>query len=375
MNHTNRTTQGSRTMNGTTDSNSRPHLELSESEIENELLVSALHATQEKLEEATIQLETNLDLVDKLSRRLARLNTKFPNYWEARSIKYKISEVTPGSKKIQWEVVETELAGKSYELINFETTCKNGLAGIKILSSSKGLDFFSLHNQSKELSCSPVNGSYSAPENKLISSIGTSDWKIIRDLVKKLKFSLTTNVFPDMPEDAVKELANGLNTLSAVLEKWPSVLRYDNVELTQYTNSSEYQALGLRFTNIELASKKCPSFSYYLSSVNEPSNSFGQFPRLEFHENMSENFEKWFCETSDDRGQRLELRFASPNQMDIDVWKKLSSSDQFFIAANISTLPDILQTLRSKGSADLDWDAWLKMSSHLNKILASTLNP
>lgn len=347
--------------------------ELDEIEIENEILLSALHITQEKLEETTAELEASLKLVRKLSDTINRISSQFPHYWDAQSIQHDFVNTVSKSNKIKWVVTDTELAGRNYELIEFETTYRNGLTELKIKDSSKGFDFFSLYPSKNELNCSPVNGSYSAPENKLLSSIGTSDWKAIKELVKKLKNSLTTNQFSNIPSDVTKHIVSGLNTLGIILEKWPTVLRYDNLELFHTVNSSEYQSLGLKLINVEFSSKSLPSFSYHLSSVNEPGKSFGQFPRLEFYEDTKAHFEKWFCETADTRGNRLELRFAYPNQMDVGVWKKLSSNDQLLIAANISKLPETLKTLQSKGNKGLDFDAWVALSANLSKILSSAL--
>jgi len=345
----------------------------SQQALENDLLVSALHTTQEQLERTSIELCEKKLAIETLTSKLNRLYAKFPNYWEVESVKYSISEDNTGARKIIWNISETELNNKTYKSLQFETALSEGVTGIKILNSSQGLDYFKSNPKTLHLSCLPVNGSFAAENNKRISSIGTSDWKAIKDLVIKLRAALINSEFPEIPKDFSNDLAAGLNRLKHVFDNWPNVLRYDAIELKRHTQTDEYQALELSISNLEIESTLIPSFTYRISSVNEPGKHFGQFPRLEFDQDTSTSFDNWFKETSDHRGNRLELRFADPDQMDVGVWKKLSQRDQLLIAANISTLPDAMRKLKDQGNTGLDWDAWEKLSAKLKKILANTV--
>ncbi|MEE1918372.1 hypothetical protein V0R52_18440 [Pseudomonas asiatica] len=340
---------------------------------ENELLIKALHNTQEQLERVSIELYEKKCAIDALSSKLEKLYAKYPNYWEADSICHSIIEDKSGKRKITWTVSKTELSNKKYNSLKFETEVHNGITGIKFHKSCEDLDFFKNNPKASELNCLPVNGSYSIENNKFISSIGSSDWKAINDLISKLKAALINNEFPEIPKDLSQDISNGLGSLKHVFDNWPKIIRYDAIELIQHIHSTEYQALDLSISNLEIESVFVPKFSYRVSSVNEPGKNFGQFPRIEFDENSAVSFEKWFPETSDHRGNRLELRFADPDEMDISVWKKLSQRDQILIAANISILSDTLKKLKAKSNTELGWDAWVKLSEKLKKILAHAL--
>ncbi|MDD1984025.1 hypothetical protein [Pseudomonas asiatica] len=336
---------------------------------ENERLIIALHNTQEKLERISIELSEKARTIDILAAKLERYQAKFPDYWNASSITY-IYEEENGDRKVIWTVTDTELGNNHYSFIQFETAIHDGVTGIKFL---QGLHYFKSHPNASTLNCLPVKGAYSAETNKSISAIGTSDWKAVKDLARKLQSALSNDEFPEIPKNYSTELANGLTTLKSVLEKWPKVPRYDTVELSGHIESDQYQALDLTIDNLEVESIKIPQLSYRLSSVNEPGKPFGQFPRLEFDETTADIFEKWFIETSDHRGSRLELRFADPDQMDVTTWRKLSQRDQLLIAANISALPQILKYLKNHAGNSLDWSAWEKISTKLKNILANTI--
>ncbi|WP_207870427.1 hypothetical protein [Pseudomonas sp. 51_B] len=357
-------------LNGVANADS---VDSSQQALENDLLVSALHTTQEQLERTTIELcEKNLT-IEKMTSKLNRLLAKFPDYWEAESIDYSISEDNNGVRKIIWSVSDTELGNNYYKYLQFETALSGGVTGIKILNTSQGLDFFKFNTRAKYLNCLPVNGAYSAENNKCISSIGTSDWKAIKDLASKLRAALINNEFPEIPNDFNTDVASGLNRLKHVFDHWPNIPRYDAIELKESVHTDEYQALDISISNLEVDSSLIASFTYRISSVNEPGKHFGQFPRLEFGESTTNCFDNWFKETSDHRGNRLELRFADPDQMDIGVWKKLSQRDQLLIVANISILPEALKKLKDQGNIGLDLDAWEKLSAKVKKILASTV--
>lgn len=361
------------TLNGAVNDQSHDDGDSSHRMLENDLLITALHATQEKLERTSIELsEKKLEIMT-LASKLERLYKRFPNYWDAVSISYTVSEEIAGQRKITWTVCDSELGNNFYKLIKFETAIHDGVTSIKFLKGSQGLNHFKSNPNLSVLNCLPVNGSYAAENNKCISSIGTTDWKAIKDLAKKLQFALANNEFPEIPKDYSAALANGLTTLRNVFDKWPKVLRYDTIELTNNIKSEEYQALDIKITNLEIESLKVPELCYRISSVNEPGKPFGQFPRLEFGKDTVDIFENWFKETSDHRGDRLELRFADPDQMDIATWKKLSQRDQLLVAGNISVLPQALKELKIHAKNSLDWSAWEKLSTKLKNILAATL--
>src|SRR5690606_3325920 len=103
---------------------------------------------------------------------------------------------------------------------------------------------------------------------------------------------------------------------------------------------------------------------YRLATVNEPGQPVGKNPRLEFPQCAQYTLKSWFAETADDRGSRLELRFAQPDAMDTEVWERLATEDQNHIAGLLSTLPMQLDDLQQAQQATTQpWEAWRSMAN------------
>ncbi|WP_368607861.1 hypothetical protein [Pseudomonas fulva] len=349
-------------------------LHTSDTSIENELIIKSLHDTQEQVEQLTAELRKKDLAIKSLEDKLEKMRAKYPNYWEAASISYSVKKNKTGSNFVSWTVTNTELGNKNYSLLSFDTEIYEGLTSIKFNKTSKDLYFFKNDPSAQELNCLPVNGSYTTENNRIISSIGSSDWRAINDLITKIIFGLLNDDFSKIPQELAQKLARGLQALKAVFEKWPKVIRYDSIRLAQKTNTPEYQSVDVAVSNLEIESEIIAEFSYRVSSVNEAGKNFGQYPRLEFYQNSASKFDKWFVETSDDRGSRMELRFADPEDMDMSTWKKLSIRDQVFILANTSILPDAFKNLASTHNPGLATGEWTALTEKITKIMKNAMN-
>jgi len=351
------------------------HQALHDLELENELIVFQLHQTQEELEQATYTLIKNEQEINELKKRVNRLTQRNPDFWEVESIEAEVTENTTERKTIQWKVVDTYLGNEPYSELRFKTSYHNGITGITFQrNDSSEIIFFKTNKTCQELTCLPVNGAFSLEGNTTISALGTSDWKTIKSLVPKIINVLHDDMIPNLPEQVIHDTASGLVRLQSTLNNWPNILRYDSIQLTNTTTTPEYQALDFYMENVELDSKSIADFSYRLSSVNETDKNFGQHPRLEFFEHSKSSFENWFVESDDERGRRLELRFAEPDQMDIGVWQKLSNFDRLLIAATISKLPEKIHKIKENDTNRAKWEDWIKIANMLKATLISTLN-
>ncbi|EKT4458613.1 hypothetical protein QEM35_004713 [Pseudomonas putida] len=351
------------------------HAVLGHLETENELITAALLHTQEQLEETTIKLQQKSEIISKLTAKLQKLYSKFPNYWETDAISYSIVKKKGTNKAARLEIIGAQLAGRYHPKLDLELTYFGEITEISIGNSSQGFDYFNWNPTQQELKCHPISGPYSSYNNKIISSIGSTDWKAINELVEKLHIHLIDQPPSSVPTDFVTDLVKGLSNLRHVLARWPSVLRCDSVEITNYLRTSEYQGIDIVLCNASLNGKFFQKLPYRISSVNEQGKTFGQHPRLEFHRDSAHCFDSWYGESNDDRGERLELRFAAPNEMDIKVWNNLSKDDQLLIAANILKLPEIFSTLKILSLTKFQLDPWHALSITLREILTSKMRP
>jgi hypothetical protein len=163
-----------------------------------------------------------------------------------------------------------------------------------------------------------------------------------------------------------------LGKLDAILESFPSTLRYDRVGLKREQVNPDYEHLWLRFVNLSFGGKRCPEFEFRLSCAEVRPNHFGSHPKLEFPEESSQApFEGWFIEAHDDFGAKLELRFALPEpSMDLAVWQRVSKNDRDFLAALIKHLPAILMNLKDAGvKLKRPWEDWIKMAGEMQRVV------
>jgi hypothetical protein len=169
----------------------------------------------------------------------------------------------------------------------------------------------------------------------------------------------------------VTDFAIAFAQLEREFDQLPPLLHFDGLRLGYVQEEPEYEFLTFAFEKAWYGDRMLPEFEFRFASVNVPAGSFGSNPRLEFHEGRSKAaFESWFEESRDDYGPKLELRFAQPNAMDIEVWDRLVPNDQSLVAALIAQLPVFMDHVKSDSrSIYRSWDDWIKLADDVHRIL------
>jgi hypothetical protein len=169
----------------------------------------------------------------------------------------------------------------------------------------------------------------------------------------------------------VTDLAKAFAQLQREFDQLPPLLHFDGLRLGYTQEEPEYEFLTFAFDKAWFGDRMLPAFEFRFASVNLPAGSFGSNPRLEFHEGRSKAaFERWFEESRDDYGSKLELRFAQPNAMDIEVWDRLTPNDQSLVAALIAQLPVFMNHVKPDSrSVYRNWDDWIKLADDVHNIL------
>ena len=108
-------------------------------------------------------------------------------------------------------------------------------------------------------------------------------------------------------------------------------------------------------------------------------NQFGTDLKLEFPEEFGKIIlENWFAESEDNYGSKLELRFAIPNAMDINVWDKLSQNDKNFIYNLVNLLPNRITQLSKINTNEKmfsrSFDDWINLANTIKNILNTQLS-
>lgn len=338
-------------------------------------LLSQLHSTQEQLE---IKLEEHERVSlerEKFKDLFFYALTKNSDFWFYKNITVALSEKSD-RLEVDIHLIETYINDERFDEISFRLIIVNGTAGLIFPAAKPGeptmiKKWTREQLGSQELCCLPVQGSSFENGNATLAGLGTTDWLRVRDLFKKLGyfFENNLNTIP-LSEDIIIQAGAALKNTNSILGNWPKKLRYDNVSLENSTDFDNYNALDISLHNALIGDKVIEQFRYTIATTYTDTELLQEHPRLEFSESCKDLLEHWYPETQDDRGARLELRFAYPNALDIEVWNKLSALDQVLVATLLSGIERQLSDLKIMPElSKLDTAAWHDVGNTMRKAL------
>jgi hypothetical protein len=347
---------------------------------EKELLITALHLTQESLEKNLITGAAAEATNDELSTCLAKMRSAFPGYWDYDHISAETpvhTEQASAETELQWSISNLYLDGRLIHELEFTTVLRDGIAGIvikKIAGKNGNVKLTRWPTgvaPGQDLECIPIRGSAGLGSNRILSSLSTSDWRFLKLLIDKLLELLSDEkkIALDSKVDRAA-LMVGLQNCKKILGQWPVILRYDDIELKGIVHGQQYHCFEIALSNMSLGDKIYPDFAYKISTIDGRGEPFGQNPRLEFPGSTMASFETWFAESSDQRGERLELRFALPAAMDTEVWGKLSDHDKILITALVADAPSqVLEISHNLAEKVTRREEWVGLANTIKAIL------
>ena len=357
---------------------------------ENELLLEQLHLVQEELERYYLNLKqaeadklaVSSSVAD-LEKRVARLYARNPDFWDCDQVSVLPLPADGDTQQAQWTLTGLETAGRYIPTLRLKTTLRNGVAGLVILREGDGdapLERWpSSYAHTDELPCvvtegGPLNGS-----NLALSSLSPADWDVLKKVVLYLVARLENSRPGSLPPgiDGMG-LMRGLAQFAKTLHSWPTLMRFKQISISPVTSIPNYAGLAINLSGVSLGDRRFDTLNYQLASVDSVAGQFGQDPRLEFPASAREVLSSWFAETRDDRGERLELRFAKPAVFDINVWRRLSHEDQTVVAALLTAMPMQLAALSGSGQGDALFAGhppaqWQALSAWMTRTLANSL--
>lgn len=353
-----------------------------ESEQESELLLLQLHQVQEELEHYFLKHKEAESQVAAADARWQRMLERNPDFCDYESI-----EILPGKDDqhaaIAWRLKGLNAVGRALPELGFETVVEQGIAGFVLTreadTSGPLVRWPSSAAQENEIALIPIGSKANIAQRiQTLFDLATRDWDLVQALVRLLNKALENPQVLAIPQGApVDALRSGLAKLAQIVAKFPPTFRYDAVSLKREQVNPDYEHLWLRFENPGFGRGRWPHFEFRLSCANVRPGVFGNYPKLEFPEESSQApFEAWFIEAYDDFGAKLELRFAVPESMDLEVWQRVSERDRAFLNAIVQRLPSILQTLQASGvQLKRPWDDWVKMAQLMQRIVAVRTAP
>ncbi len=342
---------------------------------ENELLLLQLHQVQEELEHYFLQHQDAQQQLQQSEKRWQHMLQRTPDYCDYEALD--VLPVEDESNSSIWQIKNLTIAGRQLPQLTFKLILEQGIAGFVFTkpADNKGpfIRWTANVKTEKELVLIPVGKDELVRQRiESLLELSVSDWDLLKALCgfieETLKQPQTVNLPKELDLDA---LVIGLNTLKNVFEKFPALIRYDQLSIKREQINPDYEHLWLHITQLAYGNKRWPEFEFRLSCANVRPNHFGAHPKLEFPEITSQNvLESWFIEAYDDFGAKLELRFAMPAAMDLEVWQRFSEVDKNFLVALIARLPNMLTDLQSAGvKIKRPWQDWIDMSQAMLTIL------
>ncbi|CAE6518431.1 conserved hypothetical protein [Nitrosomonas nitrosa] len=353
--------------------------QLNKTQAENsELLLLELHHAHLESEHYFQQYQDTLTLLQAAEGRWQRLLQRNPAYLD-----YETIEILPTSDDkeidslVAWRLTNFSAADRHFPILEFKTLLERGVAGFifpRLESDNAPLTRWpTLAKEQNELLLMPAATTTTLQQRaEILLDLATSDWNLLQALTTLLIETLASSTILEEQTDLQPETFRaGLEKLSQILRKFPPTLRYDHVQLKREQVNPDYEHLWFHFDNLSFDGKYWPEFEFRLACANVQPDRFGFHPKLEFPEEGGKTpFEAWFVESSDDFGAKLELRFAQPDVMDMNVWRRLTKHDRAFLAALIKRLPAILGTLQSLDvQLKRPWADWSKIAREIQRII------
>ena len=321
-----------------------------EAQQENNLLLAQLHQVQEELEHYFLQHKNAVKQNQELNLRWERMLARTPDYYDYASLELLGSDQT--SARTSWRFTDLNAAGRAYGELQFDTIITNGVVEFAFARDS-------------EAPSSP----------KSLDLLSTSEWLLLPILCRVLEEALQApaNSLTQLDEGQRTALIEALAGLAKTLNVAPATLRFDRVALKREQVNPDYEHLWLQLSNLSVGEKRWGEIDFRLSCANVRPGKFGAHPKLEFpSETGGILLESWFAESFDDFGDKLELRFALPEAMDMSVWERLSLTDHAILKSLVANLPVMLSRLDdgrvrlSRPLAD-----WQQLARAVQSILAA----
>lgn len=353
-------------------------VELQDSREEADLLLRQLHKVQEELEFYYLEYRAEKKRADTIESKWEKMLNKYPYYIDCDNI---ICQNSSDNQGLFWSLENIEIFNRSIDFLQLETLLWQDKIIFRFVEKQdKDLPLLVWNPNSKD---NQNNNEFIVCPlivNDAIQQLATTDIILLKNLsvlffqqlqnnkdgiiVSNPNINLFINMFRQIPD-----------FLDNVL---PKTLRFDELYIKDYEELGEYENLTFHLTNISFANKLYKNFEFRLACANIQDNQFGTDPKLEFPEEFGKIIlENWFAESEDNYGSKLELRFAIPNAMDINVWDKLSQNDKNFIYNLVNLLPNRITQLSKINTNEKmfsrSFDDWINLANTIKNILNTQL--
>jgi hypothetical protein len=352
-----------------------------------ESLLLELASAQSLAEQSFIQGEHTASLLEGLEAdkrsveaRLSRLLKKFPDPVVCERFEA-VGSPLGDQLKTQWQLVGLQTDKLYIPSVLFSTILEDKALGFsmsKAQATTNGLVRWpGILATSSELVVSPVGDATTGPiRAETWLSLATGDLEIVTALMVSLEQELAAgSIEQQFGLSFSNQISTGLKAFKHFSNEATGCFRYDQVRLKRVAIHDDYEHLWLEFDNVLYNDVRSPYFECRVACSELISKRFGSFPKLEFPRlETQQPLNAWYPESTDEFGEKLELRFASPNVFDVAVWQTLTNGDRGFITSLLERLPTILRELDlEQAELQRPWPQWQSVVEHMVRCLETTV--
>jgi|GEM_PF-1269566 len=347
----------------------------------NSQLTSHIVILQDELETALIRTCALQDKYSRIERRFSELKRAHPQFLICDELEVRALN----AERLDFVLKGVSLLGRDFDELRFALVLEHGMAGLifpRIEANSRSFfDNWELMSRgASSVTLLPIGKPEQVQERAAaLLNLGTSDWLRLKALTSFIcevierrnanNYSLPKGLNAAMWKD-------GLVALLGDLEQFPPVVRYDRIKLKRNQVNFDYEHLWFVLENFSYGENRWPQFEIRISCAEIHRHPFGAYPKLEFPKLDVPVLGSWFVESTDDFGEKLELRYALPDSMDMQVWHSLSSADQSLLRQVIRGLPTWLEAVVLEGGlsnrAALKWQEMVKEIQRITNVNVAT---
>ncbi len=324
------------------------------------LALNSYNESQEEIKKKALENELLISQLQELQEGFSNLSEKNRNY--EKQVQKSLAE----SLKLEKE--KEKVIKKNVDMEKEREGILNELEELKKAFSMKSDDF----KKEKNLI---------GNENKLLAAqLEQVEAELKRYFLENQKVNAQSSLIVQRTEELNFEnsllsskcdfLLEKINSLGNVVNDRLSFFNYSEIKLINEQVNPDYEHLHLEVSGVSFEDHFADRWSFRISSAMSSGAKFGDFPKIEFPIQDKQLLNQWFSESVDERGKKLELRFALPCSMDKNVWQKIDSQDKFLISSLIEQLPMLLKELEIKGVIiTREWSEWLTLTKNMNHII------
>jgi hypothetical protein len=168
-----------------------------------------------------------------------------------------------------------------------------------------------------------------------------------------------------------------ISTLRDQVSSLPTMPRFDAVGLKREQHNQDYEYIWFEISNLTYEDFSCPKFEIRFSASLVQADGFSRFPKIEIPlvEGIHKPFASWYAESTDELGDKFEIRFALDNHsFDLKVWNQLSAQDKSVLTLLILYFPQILGRLSLNVElAGRPWSDWMLLANQTSGVFKAFL--